>query len=73
MDFKEIRKSNREKRKVFKLHSLIGMASLAITIFLLVLPVEFKFDEIYFLLLIHFILTLIFDKKSRRKIISLFK
>ena len=73
MDFKEFRKKNREKRKVFKLHSLIAMASLAIFIVLLVLPIEFRYDEIYFLLLVHFILSFIFDKELRAKIASFFK
>lgn len=70
---KEYRKKNREKRKVFRLHTLLISASLILNLTLLILDVDLGFDMIYFLLFTYLILSLIFDKDLQIKIIDLFK
>ncbi len=70
---KEYRKKNREKRNVFRLHTLLLSASLILNLALLILDVDLGFDMIYFLLFTYLILSLIFDKDLQIKIIDLFK
>lgn len=72
MYLKEHRKKIREKRKVFKLHSLISMANLAIHFALDILEIDFGIEDknqerLYFFLSTHLVLILIFDKKLREK------
>jgi len=73
MNFKEFRKKNREKRKVFRLHALISMASLALTFLTIIFKIELGFHEIYFMLFIYMILSLFFDKGLRIKIYNFLK
>ena len=73
MNFKEFRKNNREKRKVFKLHTLLIGASLIVNFTLLILDIDLGFDMTYFFLLTYFLLSLIFDKDLRKKIFDLLK
>lgn len=73
MNFKEFRKKNREKRKVFKLHTLLLCASLIVNFTLLILDIDLGFDMTYLLLLTYFLLSLIFDKDLRKKIFDLLK
>lgn len=73
MNFKEFRKKNREKRKVFKPYILAAMATIIISFLLLVKPVEFGFDEVYVWLLVYLIMLIIFDKNYRSNLISLLK
>jgi hypothetical protein len=73
MDLKDHRKKNREKRKVFKLHTLLIMSSLCISIILLISDINFGFDMTFFLLGIYLFLSFIFDKNLRISIINLFK
>ena len=73
MNFKEFRKNNREKRKVFKLHTLLIGASLIVNFTLLILEIDLGFDMTYFFLLTYFLLSLIFDKELRIKISAFFK
>ena len=73
MNFKKFRKNNREKRKVFKLHTLLIGASLIVNFTLLILDIDLGFDMTYFFLLTYFLLSLIFDKDLRKKIFDLLK
>jgi len=73
MYLKEHRKKNREKRKVFELHSLIAMANLAIHFVLDIFEIDFGIEDknynmYYFFLSTHLVLTLIFDKQFRKKL-----
>lgn len=70
---KEFRKKNREKRKVFKLHTLLIGASLIVNFTLLILDIDLGFDMTYLFLLSYFLLSLIFDKDLRKKIFDLLK
>ena len=73
MDLKDYRKSKREKRKVFKLHMLIAMTSLAISFVLLIFDINFGFDMTFFVIAIYFMLSIVFDKEYRRGIIDFLK
>ena len=73
MNYKEFRKKNREKRKVFKLHMLLIMFALAVSIVMLVNNINFGFDNIFFLLGFYFLLSLIFDKSVLNWILKFFK
>ena len=73
MNLKEYRKKNREKRKVFKLHTLLLMFSLAVSFILLIADINFGFDMTFFLLGLYFVLSLVFDKELWKGIINFFK
>jgi hypothetical protein len=73
MDLKDHRKKNREKRKVFKLHTLLLMFSLAVSFILLIADINFGFDMTFFLLGLYFVLSLVFDKDLWKGIINFFK
>jgi len=73
MNFKEFRKKNREKRKVFTLNTLLLMFSLAVSFILLVNDINFGFDMTFFLLGFYCLLSLIFDKSFRMVLIKFFQ
>ena len=70
MYLKEHRKKIREKRKAFKLLSLISMANPAIHVALDFLEIDFGIEDknmIFLIMATQLILMLIFDKKFREK------
>ena len=60
--YRDYRKKRREKGVVFKLHTLLILTALAISLIVLVL--EIGLNTIYVFLLIYIVLVLIFDKYS---------
>jgi hypothetical protein len=68
--YRDSRKKRKEKGVVFKLHILLILKALAISLIVLVLDIGL--DTVYFFLIIYFILVLIFDKSSIANIKRMF-
>lgn len=68
--YRDYRKKRREKVVVFKLHTLLILSALAISLIVLILDIGL--NKIYVFLLIYIVLVLIFDKSSIANIKRMF-
>ena len=68
--YRDYRKKRREKGVVFKLHTLLILSAIAISLIVLILDIGL--NKIYVFLLIYIVLVLIFDKSSIANIKRMF-